>query len=643
MMRQNIANSNDHGIFTQYGFLSSATNPPPLQRVPNHENPNNPVRVDYWHPDKDYVICIINHGDDCTTNKSYYILRRNGEFIKELYDYAAVSDFFGNNIEFINSQQYSSNPVAVSQVNNPSWQNLPQQPCLIQNQAGHFTLPTIDINHFLNAPQSTHCLNLHSIIPYNHVINKMARYLHKEFPLPLSTLILIGLGVVSGMTARKWNCAYQKRGTKPICLYVVAEQKSGKGKTTALNTFQEPLRNIIDERIKKFKSIIKTKKEILDSHLAKEADDSSKEYKAKFKLKTKQLKNDLDSSNDKLKNTYALLPKTLVTPEALEESLNNTNGFFLVAADEQTLIDSLISSKGKKSNGVLLCGRNGENFYSELRTRKGYNGKVTGSFICFSQHGCIEKIIKASNETGLCERFLMISEPELPERFYQGDLQNSDDNSQELFDEYASKFEFLNSLIEKPLEHDELITLKISDNGWHFIKLFENELKTDKINGYLSHDMLSIMASKADTQIMSIASNLYLLDLDKITQPIKNGENYIPDNYISIAINIFDNLIIGVKQYCEAQGIIGNKEQIETIMNCFFNKNKNQYTNLNLHQIKHKCEQLKVFKDIKDKRQLIVDLVNWLHQSNVILFNNGMYTVNPLTQRQTQFVPYNRY
>lgn len=616
-----------HNIFIAHNFMSSQSYQANFT-VPNYLNPNDLVRIDYWHPDKDYVINVLEYQNEGEPkNECYIIIRRNGDVIGEFYD-SDITNFFRDNPDFTNLSQYNNYP--------------PQQLYPIKNQPNYFLPPqylppAFDINHFLNVPPSTYYLNLQNIIPPNHVIHKMASYLSEEFPLPISTLILVGLGVVSGMTARKWNCAYQKRGTKPICLYVIAEQKSGKGKTAALNIFQEPLRNTINNHIEKLKSIILTKEESLNAHFVKEADDLSKEYKAKFKLKTKELEKDLDLLKNKLRNTYALLPKTLVTPEALEESLNNTNGFFLVAADEQTLIDSLISGKRKKSNGVLLCGRNGEDFYSELNNRKGYNGKITGSFICFSQYGCIEKVIRASNETGLCERFLMISEPELPERFYQGALLSTNDNSQELFYEYASKFEFLKNVIEKPLNYDELITLKISNNGWHEIKLFENELKINKTSGYLPHDMLSIMASKADTQIMSIASNLYLLDLNKTTQPFSNGENYIPDNYVRIAINFFRKLIFGFRNYCEAKGIIGNKEQIASIMNCFFDKRRNVYISLTLEQIKHKCEQLKSFKDLRDKRVLIVSLVNFLSQKNIILLNNGMYFINPSIQRSTAY------
>jgi hypothetical protein len=645
-----------HDVFIQYGFLSSQTNPPNF--TVTDYNTNESIPIDYWHTYKNYVIHINKYQNKGEPEKEcYMVFDRDGRVIKDLYNPYDSTYFFGYDTEF-NSQvspapvnnypsqnppQYnSSNSVQVlppAPVNIYPSQNSQPQPLhyrsLIQNTPNYsqHPQPEFDINHFLNAMPSKNYLNLESIIPSSHIIHRMASYLHKEFPLPMSTLILVGLGVASGMTARKWNCAYQKRGTKPICLYVVAEQEIGKGKTVALTTFQEPLRNIINNRIKKIISIIQTQKENLDAHLEKEADDLSKQYKAKFKLTKNKLEKDLALSEEKLENTHRLLAKKEVTPQALEESLNYTNGFFLAVSDEQNLIDSLISSKGKKSNGILLAGRNGEDFYSELRTRRGYNGKVTGSFICFSQYGCIDKIIRSSNGTGLCERFLMISEPELPERFHREDVSNTNDNSQDLLDEYANKFEFLNDIIQKPLDYDELTTLKISDNGWNEIKRFENHLKFHKLNGNLSHDILSGMASKADIQIMSIASNLYVLDLENY-----KNDNCIPDVYIGIAINIFRGLMNGVLNYCEANGIIGNKEKIEAIMNCFYDKNKSQYVSLNPEQIKHKCEQLKVFKDLKNKRLIIVDLVNDLNKNNIILFDNGMYYINPLTQQPSHMM-----
>lgn len=371
-----------HHVLTRYGFLSSDAYPPKFS-VPHYQRSDEKVYVDYWHS-IGYAVRIHSYKNEGESEQEcYLLLRHNGDFITELYSDSDFDtffrDLFSNDVEPINPPNQNIRLEQAPQYN--TIQPLPprQQP-YNQIQKYNQPQPLIDINQFLNEQPLTNYLYLENIIPFNHVIHKMASYLNREFPLPMSTLILVALGVASGMTARKWNCAYQKWGTKPICLYVVAEQKSGKGKTAALSIFQEPLGNAINERIKKLKSIVKTQEEILDSHLAREADDLSKEYKASFKLKTKQLTKDLNLSKDKLKNTYALLPKTQVTPEALEESLNNTNGFFLAASDEQTLIDSLISSKGKsKSNGILLAGRNGEEYNSEFRTRQGYQGIVTGS------------------------------------------------------------------------------------------------------------------------------------------------------------------------------------------------------------------------------------------------------------------------
>lgn len=144
------------------------------------------------------------------------------------------------------------------------------------------------------------------------------------------------------------------------------------------------------------------------------------------------------------------------------------------------------------------------------------------------------------------------------------------------------------------------------------------------------------MASKADMQIMSIASNLYLLDsyspecnLDAILPGHRNNNNVIPDNYVSIAINFFNELLMGTQNYLEANGYIGNKEQIEAIINCFYDKNRIGVS-LNQEKIKHKCEQLKVFKDLKNKRQLILSLLNELHKNNIILYENGMYFIIPI-------------
>jgi hypothetical protein len=294
-----------HDVLTRYGFLSSSDYPPNFS-VPHYLYPNDTVCVDYWHPNKDYVIHILPYQNEGKLEECCYIIRRNGDIIKEVYDDFDnfFSNLFSNDVAPINppNQNIYSVPASQNNAHQVPTQSFFHQPShLPLPLSPQYPLPLFNINDFLNAPQLTNYLNLESVIPQSHVIHKMASYLNREFPLPMSTLILVGLGVASGMTARKWNCAYHTRGTSPICLYVVAEQKSGKGKTAALDTFQEPLRNIVNELIKKIKCEIEIQTDNLTCHLDKEADDLSKEYKARFKLTTKQLKEQIEACNGLMK------------------------------------------------------------------------------------------------------------------------------------------------------------------------------------------------------------------------------------------------------------------------------------------------------------------------------------------------------
>ena len=43
-------------------------------------------------------------------------------------------------------------------------------------------------------------------------------------------------------------------------------------------------------------------------------------------------------------------------------------------------------------------------------TRRGFDGEVHGSIVCFAQPGSIESIMLASGGTGLAERFLWLSD-----------------------------------------------------------------------------------------------------------------------------------------------------------------------------------------------------------------------------------------
>lgn len=496
-----------------------------------------------------------------------------------------------------------------------------------QNSFDHFSpfysrpqAPTFSLKEFFDNIPPNYAINLRSIISGS-LIAKMATHFHKKHDLPESTLIMIGLGVFSGLTCRRWNCAYEDGETAPICLYVVAEQDASSGKSTVLKAFQKPFVEMVEKELKKIESIILTEKENLDAHVDNEIN-IEKEEKARFKVQKKILEQKIVKLQNRATEVEHIMPKTNATPAAIEESLKYTNGFFIATSDEQSLLDSLISGKQSTSNELLLKGRNGERIQTARISRHGFSGKVTGSFVCFAQAGSINKIIKASGSTGLCERFLMISEPEIKKDPLKLHYDESD-----LFEKYNKKFSFLNPLIEKPLKPDELTTLKISNNCWYVIKIFNAKLE-DLIskNPDFSHNILKSIARKSTLQIMSIASNLYLFECDEF--PFENG-SYIEERFVYQAIEIFELLFYHVRNYFEINGFISNKEEVRSIVNYFIDSKTGGYKRikLNIHAIEER-------KNLgSGKRKLIRDTIEFLVKTNnLIKYGDGTVQLNPAVE-----------
>ena len=519
-----------------------------------------------------------------------------------------------NSLEF-NNQQYGNN-----------------------SQFNIYQKPNFDVYEYIYGDPKEHQLNLQNCFPSSHILHRMASYIHKEKPLPLSTLILVGLGVASGMTAKKWNCAYLKKGTSPICLYIVAEHRSGKGKTYALDIFKQPLKDMVNKASGEIRKLIKEKNNEKIQYISNGFNVKEKGASQQYKAKIKMIDEEIKSLENQEKKINSFNPITQTTPEALEESLNNTNGFFLVASDEKSLIDTLILSKNKKSNVVLLNGRDAGDYQSIRVGRKGYLGALTGSFIVFAQKGPIKSIIDASDNTGLFERFLIACEPKVSERPHS-ELE-SDDNIDEdinyykiLYNSYVSKFSFLEELILNPLHYHELETLKISKNSWDDIYKFQNDFRRKIIHDHLSNDMLETMIEKADKQVMSIASNLYLLDLYDINAPLEN-DNQIPDHYVLYAINIVKELMIGTIEYFKLNGHVIKKEYVRELLECFYCKKSKGYVSMTHHELIHKFEQRKVLREIEGARKMIEKILAIMINEKIILLDyKGDYIRNFETLR----------
>lgn len=368
------------------------------------------------------------------------------------------------------------------------------------------------------------------LIDDNHLLKKMSIDIAKATGLPLHTVFLMGIGVFSSVACRKWKVNYKHGGSLPIGLYVVAEQPSGTGKSRCLNTFQNP-----------------------------------------FFMAEKKFKSDHCSVRNELEEERKIPPffSTNSTPEALEETLSYTKGFFSAVSSEQGLFNTMLGlsyGDGKASNNDLLLNGFDGGYISSMRVkRQGYFGHVAGSAVMFAQSGGIEKLLMQSNGTGLSERFLLIAEKHgLGTRDFTK-IHNIDESLTERYKKICDSFSF--DVLENSNEYLQLLELDICEDGHALIAEYRNSIEPYLADGGLySHISLRGAASKIDMQIMKLAANLHLMD-DSVG--FFKMHTKINVNYIKAAIHIANAMIEANRTLCIDKGIIGVKAEYRSILSLF--------------------------------------------------------------------------
>ena len=416
----------------------------------------------------------------------------------------------------------------------------------------------------------------------SHLLKRLSKQAAAETHLPVNTVFIIGMTVYSSMAARKYSVLYPNGRQLPIGLYSVVEQPSGTGKSWCMGTFQNPFYDIhkavVDDVLKQIKQF---DKRLSDGEELNEAEKTEHE---ELQAQSKRLNTGLFVSN--------------ATPEGLEKTLTHTNGFFSAISSEQGLFNSLLgcsykSSENSNNNDVVLNGFDGGHVNSVRVTRVGYNGNVIGAVACFAQQGSIETVLKASNGTGLSERFLMLAEPHsLGKRDHTKSALHDD----KLTDEYAKSCQFIEHIIKSPREFEGLSNLIISKKGHFKINQYRNRIEPHLVDGgKFSHISLRGAASKINMQIMKIAANLHLID---------SGE-YVPeiaDKHVDAAIDIANELLEANLKLCKDKGIMGMKAEFTAILSLFENDQRPR-TRRNI--IQSKCQKIP-FKDFSGNKSALI-------------------------------------
>ena len=96
--------------------------------------------------------------------------------------------------------------------------------------------PSSNIENFDSNADYQH-LDLLQYLDDSHILKRVSQLLHEQTYIPSSSLLMVGLGVVSAYTALSNVVVYRDGKPMPIGLYVVVEQPSGTSKSLSLNTF----------------------------------------------------------------------------------------------------------------------------------------------------------------------------------------------------------------------------------------------------------------------------------------------------------------------------------------------------------------------------------------------------------------------
>ncbi|MEY3288901.1 MAG: hypothetical protein RLZZ419_1143 [Pseudomonadota bacterium] len=454
---------------------------------------------------------------------------------------------------------------------------------------------TSTFNETLDTEHKYCTVDLLRSVDDNHLLKRLSIQTAAETHLPVNTVFLMGLTIFGSMAARKFTTQYSNGESLPLGLYAVVEQPSGTGKSRCLGIFQKPFNEIQKSALKKVMFEL--------SRLDKQA------LIEKLNPEETALHNELE---DKAKRLNIGLFVTNATPEGLELTLAHTNGFFSAVSSEQGLFNSLLGNSYKaestnNNNDVLLNGFDGGHINSVRVTRKGYNGNVIGAVACFAQQGSIEVVLKASNGTGLSERFLMLAEPHsLGKRDHTLTIAHDHD----LIKEYAVSCSLIESIVEEPREAGELSSLAISANGFYKINQYRNKIEPNLVDGgKFSHVSLRGAASKVNMQIMKIAAILHLID---------NG-GFVPeiaDCHVIAAIDIANELLEANLKLCTDKGILGIKAEFTAILSLFENDQRPR-TERNIITTKNKALPFKDFSG--NKSELVRCTLEDMVKQNLLL------------------------
>ena len=374
-----------------------------------------------------------------------------------------------------------------------------------------------------------HKLDLLKHIP-NCTFKRYVLDVAKMTRIPENTSLMVGLGIVSSVTARCFVVSYEERGYQPLGLYILAEHDSGTGKSWMLGTYQAPI-------------FLSVKALVSDWQSRKKAAEAAKE---EFNEPFPNFAFDTDSS-----------------PEGLDETLESTRGYFALASAEQGLANSISGAayggEGRKANKDLwLKGFNGEYHSSKRSKRNGYRGDVVGAVVNIAQPGLVQTILSHGDNTGAAERCIMLAEASLLGKRKHGREHRHYPNEGDQ-GAYNRIMQGLTITATENLPLEQLPGYRLTRDDWDKVYALQNELEPYLAEGgKYSTQTLKSMVSKADLQVMKIAANLAIMD--------ECPPGAIPTQWVDAAIGIVRDMLEYIYRLLIELDVIGTNALEDSVI-----------------------------------------------------------------------------
>lgn len=376
------------------------------------------------------------------------------------------------------------------------------------------------------------------------VIMRLAKRASHTMEIPLGTVFLSLMSGAAAAVATNYATQFITGTRVPAVLHVACEHPPSTGKSNLVSTAINPY----------MAAMIKHNKRISG-------------------INRKRISDDKDAS----RLPHGFVFKTDATAAAIDAELVSTDsGRLVIASSEQAAFQSLFPEVGSFSsnNSLMLNGWMGEYVEGSRTTRKAYTGNVQSSVLLIAQVGSIQRVLSASNQTGLAERFLFAVEPDkLGNRTRANGYLSNDDKaafnlaSAECVRRYSQRVRVDEDDSEKLIIETDIQDLEClypNNEGYEIIrrKLVEIEPVLGELRKSGEMTYLGWLG-KLETHVLKIALVLHVFDC------LGNGcvvPQVIPNSLIKSSIELVLEIGKHMRRVIQQSGEAGDSAEVDAVL-----------------------------------------------------------------------------